>query len=78
MRYTLVKHLGVLSEHTDGNGNRMTKELNLISWNGGKPVLDVRSWSESREHMTSGATFTESEVLAMVKALKQFQKERSI
>ena len=76
MRYTLVKHLGVLSDHTDGNGNPMTKEANIISWNGDKPVIDVRSWTKDHETMTSGATFTQSELLALFKAVKSWTNEQ--
>ncbi len=36
MKYDIVEELGVLSESAKG----WTKELNLISWNGGAPKVN--------------------------------------
>ena len=77
MRYTLVKHLGVLSESDDNNGNPMTKEVNLISWDGKIPVLDVRSWSADHNTMTSGTTFTQKELTALIKAVKAWSEQNA-
>ena len=75
MTYEIIKHLGILSEGADSNSNPMRKEVNIISWNRGTPVIDVRSWSENREVMTSGATFTKNEFTALVKCMKAWAKE---
>lgn len=41
IKYEIIEELGVLSESAKG----WTKELNLISWNGGTPKYDVRDWA---------------------------------
>ena len=41
IEYEIVEELGVISERTKG----WTRELNLISWNGGTPKYDVRDWA---------------------------------
>ena len=56
-KYEIVKHIGVLSESAKG----WTKELNLISWNGGNPKYDIRDWAPEHEKMGKGVTLTEEE-----------------
>ena len=55
--YEIVETLGVLSETAKG----WTKELNLISWNGRDPKLDIREWAPDHEKMGKGVTLTEDE-----------------
>lgn len=43
--YEIVEPLGVLSTLRSG----YTKEVNMISWNGGVPRLDIRTWSPDHE-----------------------------
>ena len=57
-RYEIIKHIGVLSESAKG----WTKELNVISWNGGNPKYDIRDWAPEHEKMGKGITMTEEEV----------------
>ena len=45
IKYDIVEELGVLSESAKG----WTKELNLISWNGGTPKYDIRDWAPEHE-----------------------------
>ena len=61
IKYEIIKTMGVLSENTHG----WTKELNLISWNGGKPKYDIRDWAPEREKMGKGVTLTEDELDAL-------------
>lgn len=56
-KYEIVEELGVLSESSRG----WTKELNLVSWNGGKPKYDLRDWAPEHEKMGKGITLTEEE-----------------
>jgi hypothetical protein len=58
IKYEIKKEIGVLSESTKG----WTKELNLISWNGGAPKYDLRDWSPEHEKMGKGVTLTEEEL----------------
>ena len=55
--YDIVETLGVLSETAKG----WTKELNLISWNGREPKLDIREWAKKKKKMGKGVTLTEDE-----------------
>lgn len=68
--YEVVEKIAVLSE----NGTT-TKELNRVSYNGGAPKYDIRSWrrDEDGEKMLKGVTLTEEEVTALKKALDAIQ-----
>ena len=57
IKYEIIEELGVLSESAKG----WTKELNLISWNGGVPKYDVRDWAPEHEKMGKGVTLSEEE-----------------
>lgn len=39
--YEVIQTFGVFDETESG----WTKEVNLISWNGNEPKIDIRSWS---------------------------------
>ena len=55
--YKIVEHLFDLpSSNID-----WVKEVNLISWNGRKPVYDIRTWSKNHMVMGKGVSFSESE-----------------
>lgn len=76
-RFEIVAHIGVISERTDLNGIKQSKEVNLVSWNGREPKLDIREWNESHTKMGKGLTLTaeEEEVLCMI--LHEHMRERS-
>lgn len=57
IKYEIIEELGVLSESAKG----WTKELNLISWNGGAPKYDVRDWAPEHEKMGKGVALSEEE-----------------
>lgn len=65
--YNIVETLGILSETAKG----WTKELNLISWNGREPKLDIREWAPEHEKMGKGVTLTEEEAKEILKVLSQ-------
>ena len=48
--YNIIEKIGVLSESRRG----WTRELNLISWNGGEPKYDIRDWAPDHERMGKG------------------------
>ena len=58
IKYDIVEELGVLSESAKG----WTKELNLISWNGGTPKYDIRDWAPEHEKMGKGVTLSVEEL----------------
>ena len=40
-QFEITRHIGDLSEPFEKD---WTKELNLVSWNGGAPKYDIRDW----------------------------------
>lgn len=69
--YEIVKNYGKLSEGNKG----WAKELNLISWNNGRPKYDIRDWSPDHEKMGKGITLTEEEAIVLYKSLsKEFER----
>ena len=61
IRFEIVRHIGVLSESPSG----WTKELNVVSWNGGNPKLDIRDWAPDHAKMGKGITLTVEEAEAL-------------
>lgn len=43
-------------------------ELNIISWYGKEPKLDIRGWSDDHEKMTKGISLTEDEFIQIARA----------
>lgn len=64
-RYDIIETIAVLSD----KGKGWRKELNLISWNGGKAKLDIRDWSEDHQKMGKGITLSEEEAGNLAAAL---------
>ena len=63
--YEVVKHFGVISQEKSG----WQKELNLVSWSGRTPKLDIRDWAPGREKMGKGVTLTQTEAAELAKLL---------
>ena len=70
IKYEIIKHIGNLSESSRG----WTKELNVISWNGGVPKLDIRDWAPEHEKMGKGITLTEEEAEKLARLLQALKK----
>ena len=60
-KYELQEELGVISE----GGKGWSRELNLISWNGGQPKYDIRDWAPDHEKMGKGVSLTKDELEAL-------------
>lgn len=60
--YNITKKLGVLSQTEDGG---YTKEVNLISYNGAEPKLDIRKWDRRADRMQKGITLNQEETEAL-------------
>jgi hypothetical protein len=65
INFEVVKHFGVISEEKSG----WKKELNLVSWNGRVPKLDIRDWAPGHEKMGKGVTLTEGEAAQLAELL---------
>ena len=67
-KFNIAKRVGIISERTDHNGIKWTKEVNMVSWNDREPKVDIREWNEDHSRMGRGLTFTpeEEEMLCMI------------
>lgn len=43
-------------------------ELNVVSWFGKEPKLDIRGWADDHEKMTKGISLTEDEFIKIAQA----------
>jgi hypothetical protein len=68
--FDIVKNYGVISQEKGG----WMKELNLVSWNGRTPKLDIRDWSPDHEKMGKGITLTKDEAEKLVELLTEAMK----
>ena len=75
-RFEIVEPLGVISERTDYEGNKQSKEINLVSWNGRQPKVDIREWNVDHTKMGRGITLTEEETEQVCMILHNYMRER--
>jgi len=54
----IIKHYGTV--RTESN-NPWKIEVNLISWNGGVPNIDIRRWAPGHSKCGKGLSMTEAE-----------------
>ncbi len=67
IRFEIVERIGVLERHENG----WNREINVVSWNGGEPKLDIREWSRDHERMTRGITLSEEQGRKLSDALNK-------
>lgn len=74
-KYEIVEELGTISENRSG----WTRELNLVSWNGGEPKYDLRDWAPEHEKMGKGISLTKDEAYELMGLLEDLlgDEERS-
>lgn len=65
--FEVVEEVAVLSEGKNG----WSKQVNLVSWNGGKPKLDIRDWNEDRSKMGKGLTLSYEETQLLKNVLEE-------
>ena len=56
--YEIIQTYGVIGTSETG----WTTEVNLISWNGQKPKVDIRTWSPDHQKMTKGITLHQDQL----------------
>ena len=74
--FEIVEHIGVIDE-INNRDEKWTKEVNVVSWNGGKPKIDVRDWNSSHTRMSRGITLTEDQAMKLTKALVDRYRSRA-
>ena len=55
--FEICRSFGVIAANNSG----WTRELNLVSWNGAAPKIDIRDWSPEHDKMGRGITLTGKE-----------------
>ena len=65
VRFEILEHIGIISIHPTG----WNKELNIVSWNGRAPKLEIRDWAPDYSKMSKGVTLTTAEARALKEAL---------
>jgi hypothetical protein len=68
--FEIARRIGVIAEGSKG----WKKELNLVSWNGREPKLDIREWAEDHQKMGKGVTLTREEGAALRDLLDAYLK----
>lgn len=69
MEREIIKHLGVL------NQNRWPIEVNLVSWNGRPPKIDIRPWEPGDDEdrkCGKGISLTNEEAKALQEILADY------
>jgi hypothetical protein len=69
--YDILKSYGVLSEEK----SQWKKEVNLVSWNGRNPKIDIRDWAPGHEKMGKGITLTREEAAKLLECLSAILAE---
>lgn len=70
-RFEILKHIGVVGRNEKG----WFKEINIVSWRGGKPKLDIRDWEPGHERMSRGVTMHKSELMKTMQILMEHYGE---
>ena len=74
--FEIMEHIGVLDTY-DNREQPWTKEVNIVSWNGGPAKIDIRDWSADHERMSRGITLTEEQAEKLAMNLAQRYRERA-
>ena len=69
--FEIIKHLGIIESYP----SEWTKEINLVSWNGGPAKYDIREWSPEHDKMSRGLTLTKEEVVKLMDILSNMEVE---
>lgn len=72
--WDIKQNLGAIYSTRRGRkeGDAWMKEVNIVSWNGGLPKIDIRDWTEDHERMTKGITLSESEAKEVMEILQKY------
>lgn len=66
-KYEIVREIGQLSTSKSG----WNREINLVSWNGGSPKLDIRDWAPDHSKMGKGISLTSEEAAILREILDE-------
>lgn len=75
INYNRIAQVATLSRNIDKDGVTWTTELNIISWNNGRPCFDLREWDESHNKCRIGVKLTPEEMKQLVDGFSKYAKE---
>lgn len=75
-KYEVIKDYGTINKRTDALGNTWIKRVRFISWNGKRPLLDIREWSADDSVCRDGMRLNWHEVDALEDVLKAIREEQ--
>ena len=67
--YEVVEQIATIGEPTLSG---WSTQLNLVSWNGKEPKLDIRPWNEDRSRMGKGISLSEEEATELAHLLNSY------
>ena len=67
--YEVVEEIATIGEPTPSG---WTTQLNLVSWNGKEPKLDIRHWNEDRSRMGKGISLSMEEATHLATLLSYY------
>jgi len=62
-KFEIVKSIAALRPT---NENGWTREVNLVSYNGAEPKVDIRDWNSEHTKMSKGITMTVQEAKLLI------------
>ena len=69
----IITHYGTYKVHPSSG---WTGEVNLVSWDGRKPKVEMREWDPNHDKCSKGITFTDDELNTVYEILKgMFEEE---
>ena len=71
IKFEIVEHIAVLAKRSNG----WTRELNVVSWNGQTPKVDIRDWSPDKTSMKKGITLNRFEFLTFIREAKKIKAD---
>lgn len=70
--FEIKEQLGIIATYSTG----WSKELNLVSWNGGAPKFDIRDWNPDHLHMSKGVTLRNEEMTKLLEIALAYNSQR--
>lgn len=67
--YEVVEEIATIGEPTPSG---WTTQLNLVSWNGKEPKLDIRPWNEDRSRMGKGISLSREDATELANLLSSY------
>lgn len=70
----IKENIGVITTtiRRRSEGDTWQKEVNLVSWNGGVPKVDIRDWDEEHERCGKGITLSDTEARELLAILAHY------